>query len=117
MSTRFTLAVGVCLALMTVMLGADARAQVIYFGAEGGWSGIPPVGGGVGDVNVQDQVSVPGLGRVLRDDDWRFGYRAIGGVRYNVTPDVAVDLDYRYLATTEATFRVPANPGIKYKSG
>src|SRR4051794_16527401 len=40
MSTRFTLAVGACLALMTVMLGADARAQVIYFGAEGGWSNL-----------------------------------------------------------------------------
>ncbi len=210
MSTRFTLAVGACLALMTVMLGADARAQVIYFGAEGGWSNLedqrekfnvagapkvksrydsgfaagarvgyewgpwrfeeedayrsndldrfnvggvningargsrnshaimtnvlydinlagfgwnlglpvtPHIGGGIGAVNVQDQVSVPGLGRILRDDDWRFGYQAIGGVRYNVTPAVAVDLDYRYLATTEATFRVPANPGIKYKSG
>src|SRR2546423_7657115 len=40
MSTRITLAVGACLALMTVMLGADARAQVIYFGAEGGWSNL-----------------------------------------------------------------------------
>src|ERR1044071_1506213 len=76
----------------------------------------PHIGGGIGAVNVQDRVSVPGLGRILRDDDWRFGYQAIGGVRYNITPAVAFDLDYRYLATTEARFKVP-NTGIKYKSG
>ena len=209
MSRRFILAVGACLVLITAILGADARAQVIYFGGEGGWSNLedqrsrlnvagapsvksrydsgfaagarvgyewgpwrfeeeyayrgndldrfnvggvningargsrnshaimtnvlydfnlagfgwniglpvtPHVGGGIGAVNVQDRVSVPGLGRILRDDDWRFGYQAIGGVRYNITPAVAFDLDYRYLATTEARFKVP-NTGIKYKSG
>jgi len=47
------------------------------------------------------------FGRFFDDDDWQFGYQAIAGVRYNITPNVAFDLDYRYLATTRATFRVP----------
>jgi outer membrane protein OmpA-like peptidoglycan-associated protein len=210
MSTRIRLAAGACLALFTAMLGADARAQVIYFGAEAGWSNLedqrdrfkvtgapsvkarydsgfaagarvgyewgpwrleeeyayrsndlnrftvgsfnvsgatggreahaimtnvlydfnlaglgwnfglpvtPHVGAGIGAVNVIDHVKVPGIGRLLNNDDWQFGYQAIAGLRYNFTPAVAFDLDYRYLATTDATFRVPAAPTIKYTSG
>src|SRR5260370_27435865 len=52
----------------------------------------------------------------LNDDDWQFGYQAIAGVRYNISPNLALDLDYRYLATTDATFRVPGTT-IRYKSG
>jgi OmpA-OmpF porin, OOP family len=205
MSTRITLAAAACLMLMAAMPGADARAQVIYFGAEGGWSNLedqkekfstpgsasvktrydsgfaagarvgyemgpwrfeeeyayrsndldrlnvggvnigkatgnrsshaimtnvlydinfwnfglpvtPHVGAGVGAVNVKDKVSGPGVPLFLKDDQWQFGYQAIGGFRYNMTPAVALDLDYRYLATTEATFKVP-NSSTKYKSG
>ena len=210
MSTRVTWAFGACLALAAAMLGADARAQVIYFGAEAGWSNLedqrdrlkvggapsvnnrydsgfaagarvgyewgpwrfeeeyafrsndlnhfavggfnvpgasggrdahaimtnvlydfnlagfgwniglpvtPHIGVGVGAVNVSDHVRVPGVGRLLSDDDWEFGYQAIAGLRYNFTPNIAADLDYRYLATTDATFKVPAAPAIKYTSG
>ena len=76
----------------------------------------PHIGAGVGAVNIRDRAFAPGLGRFFDDDDWQFGYQAIGGIRYNITPNVAFDLDYRYLATTTATFRVPGN-GTKYKSG
>jgi outer membrane protein OmpA-like peptidoglycan-associated protein len=205
MSTRITLAAGACLALTVAMLGADARAQVIYFGAEGGWSNLedqkdrfnvpgspsvktrydsgfaagarvgyemgpwrfeeeyayrsndldrlsvgggnvagstgnrsshaimtnviydlnfwnfglpvtPHIGAGVGAVNVKDHLSAPAVGLHLKDDQWQFGYQAIGGFRYNLTPVVAFDLDYRYLATTDATFHVP-NSSARYKSG
>src|SRR5260370_35651335 len=40
MSTRMTLAAGACLVLIAAIFGADARAQVIYFGAEGGWPNL-----------------------------------------------------------------------------
>jgi opacity protein-like surface antigen len=76
----------------------------------------PHIGAGVGAVNIIDRAFAPGLGRFFDDDDWQFGYQAIAGFRYNVTPAVAFDLDYRYLATTEATFRVPGN-GTTYRSG
>jgi OOP family OmpA-OmpF porin len=81
-----------------------------------GWPVTPHVGAGVGAVNIIDSARVRGFGRVADDDDWQFGYQAIGGVRYNATPNIALDLDYRYLGTTDATFRVPGT-GLKYTSG
>jgi outer membrane protein OmpA-like peptidoglycan-associated protein len=81
-----------------------------------GWPVTPHIGAGIGAVNVVDHAKIAGRGQLLNDDDWVLGYQAIGGVRYNVTPNVALDVDYRYLGTTDATFRVPRTP-IKYKSG
>src|SRR5204862_2913436 len=43
-----------------------------------------------------------------------FGYQGIAGIRYNINPALAFDLDYRYLATTDPTFK--AIGGVKYKS-
>src|SRR5207248_10779099 len=82
-----------------------------------GWPISPHVGAGVGAVNINDRARVTGFGRVFNDDDWQFGYQAIAGVRYNVTPNLAVDVDYKYLATTDPTFRVPAAPAVRYRSG
>jgi len=81
-----------------------------------GWPVVPHVGAGIGAVDIIDHARTAG-GRLFNDDDWQLGYQAIGGVRYNLNPNVALDLDYRYLATTDATFSVPAAPAIKYTSG
>jgi OOP family OmpA-OmpF porin len=100
--------------------GREAHAimtNVLYDINYFGWPVTPHVGVGVGAVDIVDHARVAGIGRLFNDDDWQFGYQAIGGVRYNVTPNVALDLDYRYLATTDATFRLPAAPAIKYTSG
>jgi OmpA-OmpF porin, OOP family len=68
-------------------------------------------------------------GTFLRGSSWNFGYQAIVGFRYDISPLLAFDLDYRYLASTEPTytnkgvFPLPNNPGllapgtVKYKSG
>jgi OmpA-OmpF porin, OOP family len=66
-------------------------------------------------------------GTFLKGNQWSFGYQAIAGIRYDINPLLAFDLDYRYLATTEPTF---TNKGVfpfppfgfpssttKYKSG
>jgi outer membrane protein OmpA-like peptidoglycan-associated protein len=82
-----------------------------------GWPVTPHVGAGVGAVNVIDRARSTNFGVVSRGQDWEFGYQAIAGVRYAVTPNVALDLDYRYLATTDLSLRGPAAPAIKYKSG
>ncbi|HEX3863427.1 MAG TPA: OmpA family protein [Stellaceae bacterium] len=76
----------------------------------------PHIGAGVGAVDIIDHAKAAGVGQVFNDNDWEFGYQAIAGLRYNVTPNVALDLDYRYLATTDASFKVPSVPAIKYRS-
>ena len=82
-----------------------------------GWPVIPHIGGGIGAVDVIDRGSAPGVGRVQNDDDWQFGYQAIAGVRWPVSPNFAIDLDYRYLATTDPTFHTKTTPSIAYHSG
>jgi outer membrane protein OmpA-like peptidoglycan-associated protein len=203
MSMRITLAASATIALMATVFIADATAQVIYFGGEGGWSHLnneserfavrgapsvrtqydegfaagarigyemgpwrfeeeyayrsndlnklsvagvtvpgttssrrshavmsnliydvnlgwpvtPHIGAGIGAVDVigeAKRTAAPSFR--LSDNDWQFGYQAIAGVRYNISPNLAFDLDYRYLATTDATFRVPGTT-VKFKSG
>jgi opacity protein-like surface antigen len=58
---------------------------------------------------------VPGRRTVFRDTTWQFGYQAIAGLRYDINPLLALDLDYRYLATTEPTFSIP-NTALHYRS-
>src|SRR5262249_46602366 len=52
----------------------------------------------------------------------QLGYQGIAGVRYNINPSLAFDLDYRYLATTDPTFRTSSNtagltPNVGVKAG
>jgi len=82
-----------------------------------GWPVVPHLGAGVGAVDVVDRARVKGFGMAFNDDDWQFGYQAIAGLRYNMTPNVALDVDYRYLGTTDATFRPPHAPKVTYTSG
>src|SRR5438132_122970 len=93
-----------------------------------GWPVSPHIGAGIGAVDVIDSVTLnnttiaalppgvlqtpPGLvplpqtfgGTFLKGSGWQLGYQAIGGIRYDFSPAVSFDLDYRYLATTDPTF-------------
>ena len=80
------------------------------------WPITPHIGVGIGAMNVFDGLRVPGIGQVFNDSNWQFGYQAIAGLRYDISPLFALDLDYRYLATTESTFRIP-NTALHYRSG
>jgi len=82
-----------------------------------GWPVTPHLGAGIGAANIQESIRAPGIGRVVDDDDWQFAYQAIAGARYNLTPNLALDLDYRYFATTEPSFRLAALPGVRYRTG
>ena len=106
--------------------------NVIYdFGTgwPSGWSWVvsPHIGAGIGAVDVNTSASinrftlanpigapiVPATplsvapqsfgGTLINGSGWRFGYQAIVGFRYNFSPAVAFDLDYRYLGTTDQT--------------
>ena len=66
------------------------------------WGGVTPhVGGGIGAVNLD--LGHKGSGNITTET--QFGYQALAGVSVPLTPSLSLDLDYRYLATTDPTFR------------
>jgi OOP family OmpA-OmpF porin len=92
-----------------------------------GWPVSPHIGAGIGAVDVISSASVNSFtlnnpigapivpatplsvapqtfgGTLVHGSGWRFGYQAIGGIRYDFSPAIAFDLDYRYLGTTDQT--------------
>jgi OmpA-OmpF porin, OOP family len=81
-----------------------------------GWPVTPHIGVGIGAMDVIDNLKVPGRRVFFNDSSWQFGYQAIAGLRYDINPVLALDLDYRYLATTESTFSIP-NTTLHYRTG
>jgi outer membrane protein OmpA-like peptidoglycan-associated protein len=81
-------------------------------------------GGGVFPARLPATVG----GTFLKGSTWTFGYQGIAGIRYDINPLLAFDLDYRYVASTQPTFTnrgvfpFPNNPGllppstVRYKS-
>jgi OOP family OmpA-OmpF porin len=93
-----------------------------------GWPVSPHIGAGIGAVDVIESASINSFtlprsigapinpasplsvqgpqtfgGTLLSGSGWRFGYQAIAGLRYDFSPAVSFDLDYRYLGTTNQT--------------
>jgi OmpA-OmpF porin, OOP family len=101
-----------------------------------GWPITPHIGGGVGAVEVIDSLSINSFtlrnpigapispttplavapqtfgGTLLSGSKWRFGYQAIAGIRYEFSPAVSFDLDYRYLGTPSKS--IPNNSSARY---
>jgi outer membrane protein OmpA-like peptidoglycan-associated protein/opacity protein-like surface antigen len=80
-----------------------------------GWPITPHVGFGVGAVDVFDGLKAPVIGQLFNNSTWQFGYQGIAGIRYNLDPTLTLDLDYRFLATTQPTFSIP-NTNLRYRS-
>jgi opacity protein-like surface antigen len=101
------------------------------------WVPITPhIGAGIGAVDVINSVSISSFtlrnpigapiqpptplsvapqtfgGTLLNGSGWRFGYQAIAGLRFEFSPAVAFDLDYRYLGTPNQT--IPNNSSARY---
>ena len=81
---------------------AHAFLANLIYEIDFGWPVKPHIGGGIGGVYLKDKASVPGI-VTLNDNGWEIGYQGIAGLRYDVTRNIAVDLDYRYFATTDDT--------------
>ena len=81
-----------------------------------GYPITPHFGFGIGAVEISDGVKLPLIGQFINDSTWEFGYQGIAGIRYNISPELTLDLDYRYLATTQPTLRI-ANTNLRYRSG
>jgi OmpA-OmpF porin, OOP family len=88
-----------------------------------GWIVSPHVGVGIGAVNLHNAIGFKPIAgfapcaagcALASSSEWEFGYQAIAGIRYNITPALAFDLDYRYLATTDPSFKTLG--GVKYDS-
>jgi OOP family OmpA-OmpF porin len=94
-----------------------------------GWPVTPHIGAGVGAVDVVDSLNlkvpvrlsptaVVPAGTLLHGSDWEFGYQAIAGIEYNINPMLALDLDYRYLATaSNSTLHSTGVLPVTYKTG
>jgi len=80
-----------------------------------GWPFSPHIGGGIGAVQLHDAWGIPGVGTIASSSSWQFGYQGIAGIRYNINPALAFDIDYRYLGTTDPTF-TSNFAGVKYSS-
>jgi len=81
-----------------------------------GWPVMPHIGVGIGAMDVFDGLKIPSRRLIFNDNSWQFAYQAIAGLRYEINTFLALDLDYRYLATTESTFRIP-NTAVRYRTG
>jgi OmpA-OmpF porin, OOP family len=108
-----------------------------------GWPVSPHIGGGVGAVEVIDSVSINSFtlrnpigapispatplsvgpagttfgGTLLDGSGWRFGYQGIAGIRYDFSPAVSFDLDYRYLGSTNQTIRNNSSARYPFPNG
>jgi outer membrane protein OmpA-like peptidoglycan-associated protein len=107
------------------------------------WVPITPhIGAGVGAVDVHESASISSFtlpnsigapispatplsvqgpqtfgGTLLSASGWRFGYQGIAGVRFEFSPAVAFDLDYRYLGTTNQTLTNNASARYPFPNG
>jgi opacity protein-like surface antigen len=86
--------------------GADRRsisemANLIY-DIDLGWPVTPHIGGGVGAAQVTRNLSNRFGG--THDTVTVLAYQGLAGIRYRVTPAVALDIDYRYFATDDTKF-------------
>lgn len=74
----------------------------------------PYLGAGVGGVRIAlDDLQIKGTNFVNKSD-LQLAYQGIVGVRYQVTENLAVNLDYRYFAATDPDFKDLA--GIPFKT-
>jgi len=80
-----------------------------------GWPVTPHLGVGVGAVDLHDGFGAKVGATIANSNSWVFGYQGIAGIRYNINPALAFDVDYRYLATTNPTFHTLT--GVAYTSG
>lgn len=78
---------------------------------------VPYIGGGIGGARVSSEVT-DSIGTVIDDDDMVFAYQFATGVGFVVTPQLTIDLGYKYFATADPSFEFSGGGGVdgEYKS-
>ena len=91
-------------------LGIMANALYDFFPTRQ-WS--PYLGVGIGGLRVEES------GRIVRgiglgeDSDFQFAYQGIAGIKYAFNPNWSASVDYRYLATTDASLKAQYDGNYK----
>ena len=73
-----------------------------------GWPLTPHIGFGIGAASLNGNFNSPIVGYRSRTSDAVFAYQAIAGARYMITPNLALDVDYRYRGSDDVTFHTNA---------
>ena len=73
-----------------------------------GWPVTPHLGFGLGGATLDGNFDAPSVGYRSKTSDVVFAYQAIAGVRYVMTPNLALDLDYRYRGTSGVSYTTNA---------
>jgi opacity protein-like surface antigen len=70
-----------------------------------GWGPLTPhIGVGIGGADATGTIKTAAFGTLSKASDFVFAYQAIAGVRYLITPQFALDLDYRYRGTDSVSY-------------
>lgn len=80
----------------------------LYYDFPGMGRFTPYLGAGVGLANLDLGSVSPVDGSRLDDSDWVYAYQGIAGIGYQLTNNVGLFADYRYLDTSEGNFKTAA---------
>jgi opacity protein-like surface antigen len=93
----------------SIPVGGDISALAFmanaFWDIETGSPVTPYLGGGIGVANVSiNDLAEPAFGQIADDDDTVFAYQFGAGVALELNPNMALDLGYRYFATSDPEF-------------
>ncbi|MDR6287503.1 MULTISPECIES: OmpA family protein [Inquilinus] len=86
-----------------------------YYDFDFGSPFVPYIGGGVGVALINAELKRGNGGTHFNDFNTQFAYQGIAGVSYNFSPNLAANLEYRYLGNTSPKFK-DAGDSLKYDS-
>jgi len=91
-------------------IGLMANALYDFFPTKA-WT--PYLGVGIGGMRVEQSGHIAGLIGLGGDSDFQFAYQGIAGIKYAFSPNWSASLDYRYLATTDASLKAQYDGNYK----
>jgi opacity protein-like surface antigen len=95
-------------------LGAAAFMANMFIDLTAGAPITPYIGGGVGIATLSlDDVDADGFHYYDSDDEAVLAYQLGGGIAFDLSRNVALDIGYRFFGTEEADF---ANSSLKYET-